>query len=181
MWVRLGGAESIGQSRATDLEFKSVVRSRAELRVELPSRMTLQCGKSGLFGDWMGIANWSGIGVASSRSRLSRLESTGIGCVAESQGGLGARRCEEGSPRRVFKSKRVVFAISGARIVVITSVSLFLFNYCTCFPCGTLFPQDSAQREELVQSCVSSSGQHNACKPGFAFHGRVPSHNGSSA
>ena len=121
MWVGLGGAESIGWSRAADLELELVVRARAELCVELPSRMTSQRGKSGLFGDRMGIANRSGIRVASSRSHLSRLESTGIRRVAESQGGLGARRCGKGSPRRVFESKHVVFVISGARITAITS------------------------------------------------------------
>ena len=77
MWVRLGGAELIGQSQAADLEFESVVRERAESCVELPSGMTSQCGKSGFFGDQSGIANRSGFGVASNRSRLSRLESTG--------------------------------------------------------------------------------------------------------
>ena len=77
MWVRLGGAESIGQSRAADLEFESVMRARAEACVELPSRMTSQCGGSGLFRDRSGIADRSGFGVASNRSRLSRFESMG--------------------------------------------------------------------------------------------------------
>ena len=82
------GAESIGRSRATDLEFELVVRVKAEPHVESPSRMTSQHGKSGLFRDRIGIADQSGIRVASNRSRLSRLESTGIEHVAESQGGL---------------------------------------------------------------------------------------------
>ena len=121
MRVHLGGAESIGQSRAAGLEFELVMRARAELCVESPSRMTSQRGECGLFGDRMGIANWSGIGVVSSRSRLSHLESMGIGRIAESQGGLGDRGHEEGSPRCVFGSKGVVFTISGARIAVIAS------------------------------------------------------------
>ena len=123
MWVGLGGAESIRQSWAAGLEFELVVRARAESCVESLSRMTSQRGKSGLFGDQIGIADRSGIGVASNCSRLSRLESTGIEHVAESQGGLGDRGHEEGSPRRVFESKGVVFAISGARIAAIASAS----------------------------------------------------------
>ena len=122
MWVRLGGAESIGRSRAADLEFASVMQARAESCVESPSHMTSQCGKSGLFGDWSGIADRSGFGVASNRSCLSGLESTGIECVAESQGGLGDRGHEEGLLRHVFESKQVVSAISGARIAVIASM-----------------------------------------------------------
>ena len=98
MWVCLGGAESIRWSRAADLEFKSVMRARAEPHVELPSRMTSQHGESGLFGDRIGIANQSGIGVASNRSCLSHLESKGVEHVAESHGGPGDRRHEEGLP-----------------------------------------------------------------------------------
>ena len=105
MWVRLGGAESIGRSWATDLEFESVVRVKAESCVESPSRITSQCGESGSFGDRRGITNRSGIGVASSRSRLSRLESEGVEREAESHGGPGDRRHEEGLPRRMFESK----------------------------------------------------------------------------
>ena len=41
--------------------------------------------------------------------------------MAESQGGLGDREHEEGLLRRVFGSKRVVFAISGAKIAAIAS------------------------------------------------------------
>ena len=123
MQVRFGGAESIGRSRAADLGFRSVVRARAESCVESPSHMTSQRGESGLFGDQMGIADWSGIGVASSRSRLSHLESTGIGRVAESQGGPGDRGHEEGSLRRVFESKQVVSMILGARITAIASTT----------------------------------------------------------
>ena len=121
MRVRLGGAESIGQSWDTDLEFKLLVRSRAELRVESPSRMTLQRGESGLFGDRIGIADQSGIGVTSNRSRSSRLESEGVECVAESHGGPGDRRHEEGLPQRMFESKQVIFANLGARIAAIAS------------------------------------------------------------
>ena len=121
MWMRLGGAESIGQSRAAGLEFELVVQARAESCVELPSRMTLQRGKPGLFGDRIGIADQSGLRVVFNRSRLSCLESTGIGRVAESWGGLGDRRHEEGSSQHVFESKGVVFAISGARIAAIAS------------------------------------------------------------
>ena len=62
------GAESIGRSRATDLEFESVVRARAASCVESPSRMTSQRGESGLFGNRSGIADRSGFGVASNRS-----------------------------------------------------------------------------------------------------------------
>ena len=62
---------------AADLEFELVVQARAEPHVESPSCMTSQRGNSGLFRDRIGIANWSGIGVVSNRSRLSRLESTG--------------------------------------------------------------------------------------------------------
>ena len=126
MRVHLGGAESIRRSRATDLEFESVVRSRAELRVESPSRMTLQCGKSGLFGDCIGIADRSGIGVASNHSRSSRLESEGVERAAESHGGPGDRRHEEGLPQHMFESKRVVFANSGARIAAIASTDCLL-------------------------------------------------------
>ena len=121
MRVHLGGAESIGQSRAAGLEFESVVRARAEPCVESPSRMTSQCSEPSLFGDQIGIADRSGIGVASSRSRLSRLESEGVEREAESHGGPGDRRHEEGLPRRMFESKRVVFANSGARIAAIAS------------------------------------------------------------
>ena len=121
MWVHLGGAESIRQSRAAGLEFGSVVQVRAESCVESPSRMTLQHSEPGLFGDQIGITDWSGIGVASSRSRSSRLESEGVECEAESHGGPGDRRHEEGLPRRMFESKRVVFANLGARIVAIAS------------------------------------------------------------
>ena len=77
MWMGLGGAESIGQSQAAGLEFELVVQARAESCVGLLSRMTSQCGESGLFGDRSRITNWSGFGVASNCSRLSRLESTG--------------------------------------------------------------------------------------------------------
>ena len=96
MWMGLGGAESIGQSQATGLEFEPVVRARAEPCVESPSCMTLQRSEPGLFGDRIGIADRSGIGVASSRSRLSRLESEGVEREAESHGGPGDRRHEEG-------------------------------------------------------------------------------------
>ena len=64
MWVGLGGAESIGQLRAASLGFKLVMQARAESCVESPSRMTSQHGESGLFGDQVGIADRSGIGVA---------------------------------------------------------------------------------------------------------------------
>ena len=124
MQMGLGGAESIGQSRAAGLEFESVVRARAESCVELPSHMTSQHGGSGLFGDRRGIADRLGIGVTSSRSRLSRLESEGVEREAESHGGPGDRRHEEGLPRCVFESKRVVFANSGARIVAIASADI---------------------------------------------------------
>lgn len=124
MQVCLGGAESSGWSRAAGLEFESVVQVRAELHVESLSRMTLQCSESSLFGDWIGIADRWGIRVAFNRSHLRRLESTGIKHVAESHGGPGDRRHEEGLPRRVFESKRVVFANSGARIAVIASLAL---------------------------------------------------------
>ena len=117
MWVCLGGAESIGQSRAADLESESVVRARAESS----SCMTWQSGESGIFGNRSGIADRPGFGVASNRSRLSRLEGTGIERVAESQGGLGDRGHKEGSPQCMSKSKRVVFAISETRIAVIAS------------------------------------------------------------
>ena len=105
MWVGLGGAESIGQSRAAGLEFEPVVRMRAELCVESPSRMASQRGESGLFGDRIGIADRSGIGVTSSRSRLSCLENEGVEHEAESHGGPGDRRHEEGLPRCMFESK----------------------------------------------------------------------------
>ena len=121
MWVGLGGAELIGQSRAAGLEFKLVMRARAELHVELPSHMTLQRSEPGLFGDRIGIADRLGIGVTSSHSRLSHLESEGVEREAESHGGPGDRRHEEGLPRRMFESKRVVFANLGARITVIAS------------------------------------------------------------
>ena len=68
MWVCLGGAESIGQSRAADLEFEPVVGARAESRAESLSRMTSQRGESGLFGDRIGIADRLGIGVAFNRN-----------------------------------------------------------------------------------------------------------------
>ena len=77
MWVRLGDAESIGRSHAADLEFKPVVRARAELCIESPGRMTSQRSEAGLFRDRVGIADRLGFGVASNRSRLSRLESMG--------------------------------------------------------------------------------------------------------
>ena len=83
--------------------------------------MTSQCGESSLFRDWVGIANWLRIGVASNCSHSSCLESAGVKRVAESQGGPGDRGHEEGSLQRVFESKRVVFAISGARIAAIAS------------------------------------------------------------
>ena len=73
MWVGLGGAESIGQLWAAGLEFKLVVRARAESS----SRMTLQSGESGIFGNRSGIADQLGFGVTSNCSRLSRLESMG--------------------------------------------------------------------------------------------------------
>ena len=69
MRVRLGGAELSGQSWAAGLEFELVMRVRAESCVESLSRMTSQCSESGLFGDRVGIADWSGIGVAFTRSR----------------------------------------------------------------------------------------------------------------
>ena len=69
MWVHLGGTESIGQSRAADLEFELVVRARAESRTESPGRMTSQHGESGLFRDWVVIANRPGIGVMVNRNR----------------------------------------------------------------------------------------------------------------
>ena len=83
--------------------------------------MTLQRGESGLFGDWIGITDRSGIRVASNRSRSSCLKSEGVEHVAESHGGPGDRRHEEGLPQHVFELKRVVFANLGARITVIAS------------------------------------------------------------
>ena len=121
MRVRLGDAESIGRSHAADLEFKPVVRARAESCIESPGRMTSQRSEAGLSGDRVGIADRSGIRVASSHSRLSHLEGMGVKHVAESQGGLGDRGHEEGSLRHVFESKRVVFVILGARIAAIAS------------------------------------------------------------
>ena len=79
--------------------------------------MTSQHSEPGLFRDQ------SGIGVASSRSRLSRLESEGVEREAESHGGTGDRRHEEGLLRCMFELKQVVFAILGARIVAIASWS----------------------------------------------------------
>ena len=126
MWVCLGFAGSTGWSQTTDLEFELVVHVRAGVHVESPGRTTSQHSKSGFFGDWVGIANWLGIGVMSNCSHSSRLESVGVEHVAESQGGLGDRRHKEGLPRRVFNSKGVIFAISGARIAAITSMEEFL-------------------------------------------------------
>ena len=98
MRVCLGGAESIGQLQATDLEFEPVVRARAELCAESPGRLTSQRSASDLIGDRVGIADRSGIGVVSNHSCLSRLESMGVEHVAESQGSLGDRGHKEGSP-----------------------------------------------------------------------------------
>ena len=98
MRVHLGGAESVGRLRFTDLEFKPVMRARTESHAELPGCMTSQRSEADLFGDRVGIADWSGIGVASSHSHLSRLESMGVEHVAESQGSLGDRGHKEGSP-----------------------------------------------------------------------------------
>ena len=73
----------------------------------------------------------SGIGLESpigqeSESRLiaaalSHLESAGVDCVAESQGGLGDRRHKEGLLRCMFGLKQVVFTNLGARIMAIVS------------------------------------------------------------
>ena len=103
-----------GQLRTTDLELKPDVRASAELHIELPCRMTLQASKSRFFGDWVGIADWSGIRVMSNHSclelcpiavALSCLESMSANCVAESQGGLGDRGHEEGLPQCMFEFK----------------------------------------------------------------------------
>ena len=61
----------------------------------------------------MGLLIGQGLESHSIAAALSQLESMGVECVAESQGGLGARGHEEVSPRRMFELKQFVFAISG--------------------------------------------------------------------
>ena len=109
--------------QVNDVELGVGSRARPRLHGRVAeSRDYQEWRVSDFFGNYAGIADRSGIGVTSSRSHLSHLESMGIKCGAESQGGLGDRGHEEGSPRHVFESKQVVSAILGARIAAIASL-----------------------------------------------------------